>query len=283
MNYYYNILKTSVKEPRKVLYSFQSLVRNYNTDLFIVSYPKTGRTWLKFLLGKLICDAYRLNEANILDTYLISKKAGINKIVFTHDGPFNTFNPYPYQDLQFNYKKYRNKKIIFLIRDVRDTTVSLYLHFARRKKYYNKTISDFVRDDRYGIKKIVSFYNMWFNNQKSVKNFQLIRYEDFKQDTYSNLKKISDYIGIENLREDNLEKAINYSSFENMKKIERKKIINNEIIKPGDTDDKESFKVRRGKIGGYIDYLNKNDLWFIDKTINSMKLSGCDWYYNENK
>ena len=37
-------------------------------DLVIISYPKTGRTWLRMLVGKYLCDKYSLDEAAILET-----------------------------------------------------------------------------------------------------------------------------------------------------------------------------------------------------------------------
>jgi hypothetical protein len=47
-----------------------------------------------------------------------------------------------------------------------------------------------------------------------------------------------------------------------MKKLERAGAFDSKILRAGDTQDPESFKVRRGKIGGFADYLSPNDQRF---------------------
>ena len=40
-----------------------------------------------------------------------------------------------------------------------------------------------------------------------------------------------------------------------MKKLEAAGAFDSKILKPGNVTDPESFKVRRGKVGGYREYL----------------------------
>jgi hypothetical protein len=40
-----------------------------------------------------------------------------------------------------------------------------------------------------------------------------------------------------------------------------------EILRPGDRGDTESFKVRRGLVGGYRDYLSSNDLSWCEAVL----------------
>ncbi len=44
-----------------------------------------------------------------------------------------------------------------------------------------------------------------------------------------------------------------------MKKMESEGAFESKILRAGDARDPESFKVRRGKIGGFQDYLSSND------------------------
>ena len=41
----------------------------------------------------------------------------------------------------------------------------------------------------------------------------------------------------------------------------------NKALTPGDPENKESFKVRRGKVGGFKDYFSEQDLAFADQLL----------------
>jgi len=53
--------------------------------------------------------------------------------------------------------------------------------------------------------------------------------------------------------------ALEFSRFENMQKLEAAGAFDSKILLPGDVRDPESFKVRRGKVGGYREYLSLED------------------------
>jgi hypothetical protein len=44
-----------------------------------------------------------------------------------------------------------------------------------------------------------------------------------------------------------------------MQKLEAARVFDSKILHPGDVLDPESFKVRRGKVGGYREYLSAAD------------------------
>jgi hypothetical protein len=50
--------------------------------------------------------------------------------------------------------------------------------------------------------------------------------------------------------------AIDFSDFRNMQKLEAAGEFGTKILQPRDREDPESFKVRRGKIGGFVEYLS---------------------------
>ena len=56
--------------------------------------------------------------------------------------------------------------------------------------------------------------------------------------------------------------ALEFSRFENMQKLEAAGAFDSNILHPGDVRDPESFKVRRGKVGGYREYLSADDQQF---------------------
>jgi hypothetical protein len=52
-----------------------------------------------------------------------------------------------------------------------------------------------------------------------------------------------------------------------MKQAELNNTYESVRLRPGNVDDPESFKLRKGKINGYVDYLTEDDITYIDKII----------------
>ena len=67
-----------------------------------------------------------------------------------------------------------------------------------------------------------------------------------------------------------LREAIEFSRFENMQKMEAAGAFDSKILRAGDVRDPESFKVRRGKIGGYREYLSAEDQLYAAKAIKKL-------------
>lgn len=277
--YYLKILFQGLKEPRRILNRGRIYFLSRYAGVFIISYPKTGRTWLRVMLGKALVLKYQLNNKMLLDTFYLTKEAGLIPTVFSHDGPFLLRNSAPYYNMNFNEKLYKKKKVIFLIRDIRDTLVSSYFEESKRLKIYEGSLSDFIRDKRFGAKKIVTFYNIWYINRSIPTQFLLIRYEDMYKRPIENLRQVLNFINLKEIEEEILKAAVSFASFDQMKKMEEQNIFGDSILRPGIKSDNESYKVRRGKIGGFVDYFTKEDLLYIDQVVMEMGLRDCDWYY----
>ena len=257
-----------------------------------VSYPKTGRTWLRVMIGRALILQFGLPEKKLLDCFWLTKKAGLAPLIFSHGGPFHLYDFRPFYKLQFSHQRFKGKKIIFLIRDIRDTLVSLYFQESKRAKTFKGSISDFIRDDVFGAKKIIKFYNIWFEHQPRPEHFLLLRYEDLRRAPAQNLARLLNDLQGPDLgsrgtcpdsRGREIEQAVEFASFENMKKMERAGGFKSSILRPAKKTDKESFKVRRGKVHGFRDYLSPADVDYIDKAVKELGIKGCDWYYAQKE
>ena len=97
---------------------------HFGADLYIISFPKCGRTWLRLIIGKYIQECYGLKDvpkSEILELTPLSRyKRKIPTIRVTHDDDPHKKIP---KDIETNKKKYRRKKIIFMVRDPRDVIV----------------------------------------------------------------------------------------------------------------------------------------------------------------
>src|SRR5262245_38531342 len=96
-----------------------------DADILVVSYPKSGRTWLRVVRGKALCLQYGLTAHSILDTPAITAAAGLPRADFSHDGT-DLHDALDHAALSEDKSAYRHRKVIFLARDARDVLVSSY-------------------------------------------------------------------------------------------------------------------------------------------------------------
>ena len=60
-----------------------------------------------------------------------------------------------------------------------------------------------------------------------------------------------------------------FASFEQIQKMERQHFFRSERMHPRDDSDPNAFKVRRGKVGGYRDYLDDRQIAMMDDLVAS--------------
>lgn len=252
--------------------------RNRKIRTFFVSFPKTGRTWLRMMVGKVLATAYGYDEDRALDTFKISGRAVHGPAKFSHGNRRHLLDDGPHDALDFDAKLYRGKRVVYLIRDIRDTLVSFYFQQSKRDKVFEGDLSSFLRDSRFGARKIVRHYTLWFQNRTVPERVLLTRYETLRATTASELRHIVDFVGID-ADDAVISAAVDHASFANMKKMESAHQFGRKVMQPGDRGDTESFKVRKGKVGGFTDYMNTDDLAYIDEVVETLGDPSCDWYF----
>lgn len=242
-------------------------------DVFVISYPKCGRTWLRLMIGKAL--ALHLNEPNanpLQPDELVKNHPQIPLIRFTHDDYPHLKTP---DELSTNKREYRRKKVIFLARDPRDVVVSYYFEVTRRASLnpnypkINLDLSSFLRHPVGSIDTILRYYNIWAANRYSTQAFLLVRYEDLQAQTERELRRVLDFIGMTELSDDLIHQAIEYARFENMRRLEENGAFDSFRLHPGNRYDPESFKTRRGKVGGFVDYLTPEDIAYLNDKIKT--------------
>jgi len=260
-------------------------------DLFcessVVSYQKSGHTWLRVMLAKVISMKYKVKKLDLDIVRMAGFKKEIPKIAIFHSLAGIAFYLINLKKLKFTsiYSKsekikirnsLKKKKNVLLVRDPKDVIVSLYFELTRRHNIYRGTISQFIKE-KYTLKKIIRYMNMWEKEMSRRPNdFLLIRYEDMKKDTYKELKKVTSFLGMET-DDYIIKEAVKFGSIDNMRNIEKSDIFKDNRLRAKNPKDKESYKVRKGKVGGYKDYLTKEDIEYIKKRI-SLNLNKCFRY-----
>ena len=229
-------------------------------DAVIVSFGKSGRTWLRVLISRFYQLEHGLPEWLIgFDNFHYLNRA-IPKIFFTHDNYVKD-----YSGNHDNKSDYYDKTVVLLARHPADVAVSQYHQWRFRMRDRKKTINaypeddvsifDFVMNQPAGLEKTVDFMNGWARERQRLKRFMILRYEDLKADTAGRLDAVTRFIGTPGSPE-SVAGAVEYASFENMRKLEteNKSWLTGGRMKAKDPTRPESFKTRRGKVGGFRDY-----------------------------
>ncbi|OQY44984.1 MAG: hypothetical protein B6242_11555 [Anaerolineaceae bacterium 4572_78] len=240
--------------------------KHYRVDCYVVSYPKSGRTWLRVMLAKALAVHFNISYELVSDPIATVHAAGKRHpwIRFTH---LNVSISKEHIDFQKWYAtKFRNKKVIFLVRDPRDVLVSYFFHRTRRNNEEH-SLENFIKHPAWGIDRLISFMNDGYTYRHLPKDFLLIQYEDLHHDGKTELKHILEFVGIENILDNTVEQALEYAQFDNMRKMSMSTLSDNKRLKPITSDDPESFKVRKGKIGGFTEYLSSSDIAYLNDKI----------------
>lgn len=208
-----------------------------------VSYPKSGRTWIRYVL-------YQLGLGQ--------------EIHFHHDDfEFNDGNKPPLDfDVERRIRRYTaGEKIIYLERDPRDIMVSLYHQITGRFKdffAYRGTMSSFIRDPYFGADNLRRFRAMW-RAIAAEKGYLTISYENCHRDTKATLLKLLAYYELQ-VDGGRLDRAIKNAEFSRMKELEQSGAFAEPWLRPRHA----APKIREGKVGGFRNALSEEDIAYLD-------------------
>ncbi len=187
-------------------------------DTFLVSYPRSGNTWTRFLIANLVYPGGRVSFGNI-EKLIPDTSSQSNKTLKS--------TPRPRIIKTHEYFDHRYPKTIYIVRDPRDVALSYY-DFHRRYMH----IDDNVPLDRFiegfiSGQLISAGWGTWAENVASwvyarehSDRFLLLRYEDMLKDTEAELKRIAVFMGIDP-EPARLQQAVQYSTAERMRKMEK--------------------------------------------------------------
>ena len=234
-------------------------------DVVLISFPKAGRTWLRALLVQALAAHFGLRPSGALDLRaLAARDARIPRIRPKHDDAPQLKTP---AELVRVKDEYRDVRVAFLARDPRDLVVSAYFQMTRREHRYRGDLASFLRCPRGSVSTILEFFNIWARNRWLPRDFLLIRYEDLHRDPVQELSRVLAFAGVADVAEDVLAAAVEFARFDNLRQLEVEGSAGSGRLRPGDPADPESFKTRRGRVGGFRDYLALEQIAELDRRI----------------
>lgn len=234
-------------------------------EVYLLSYPKCGRTWLRMLIGQMLVKHFDVVYADPMDLWGLTKKIReAPRVAVTHDDKPHRRSV---EELQTDKSGYLGRRVILLVRDPRDALVSNYFHNKYRGKVFSGTLGEYVRRPRGGLSSILSYYNVWAAARKTPAEFLLVKYEDLHSRPLGVLQEIARFLGLHDVDNDTIERAIEASSFDKMRNLESSGDYNERRLQPGDPSDQRSFKTRKGKAGTYKEEFAPEDLSWLEGRI----------------
>lgn len=245
-------------------------------DCVVVSYGKSGRTWLRVMISRFYQLKHGLSERHLIGfDNLHRRNPGIPRIFFTHDNYLTD-----YTGNAGSKTDYLGKKVVLLVRHPADVAVSQYFQWKFRmrpvKKFLNDypahgqdiSIYDFVMWESSGLPKIIDYLNLWAQEAERIGALHVVRYEDMRADTQEALRGIVEFVGGP-ADAKTIAESVDFASVENMRALEQKKVfwLAGSRMAPGDKSNPNSFKVRRAKVGGYRDYFDDAQVARIETLI----------------
>jgi hypothetical protein len=270
-----NVAAMNAKSTLKMT-AYKAIMRYWTRKIqvYVVGFPKTGNTWYSFMLRRLLMKTYNLSDTELPKVLLHclwswqcwrALPTGIPVIHTTHnlpgfwDGADDSIPQY--------LPPFKNKKVILLIRDPKDTLVSLYYHnvYRRVPPVFQGKPPDMVHDNRYGLDAFVSYYQQWYHYKSRLADLLLVRYEDHRANPAQIVRDTAAFLGVTGLTEALLEDIVHFSSFENMKQMQQSGKSN--LYPGGSHSSQKGVKTRKGKVGGYKHVLDAETVRYIDQVV----------------
>jgi hypothetical protein len=187
-------------------------------DAFIVSYPRSGNTWTRFLIANLLHPEEAATFANI-ERLVPDSEAQSSRYLRKIPRP-RVIKSHQYFDPRF-------PRVIYIVRDPRDVALSYY-DFQRKYRQIDdqypltQYVSDFVAG-----RLISKGWGTWGENVGSWlaarggrPGFLVMRYEDMIANTERELARVAEFFGITATQE-KLASASELSSAKRMRELEK--------------------------------------------------------------
>lgn len=256
------------------------------SDVVFLSPGKSGRTWVRAMLSHIFHLAFRTPiDALIEDDNLQRLDRRIPAILFTHGA-----GEPPALVRRLTATGLRNKCFIALVRDPRDVLVSRYHQHhnrsARSAKRRGKgqqpapeAVGDFIlRGQR--VERLTSRIGELRELTTALPNGHFFQYEAFRREPAAQLERLLQAIGC-GVDDAHIEAAVAFTEFERLKKREAESFYQSLDLRPGDPERPNSFKVRRGQVGGYKDELTADEIEQLEQRIDALMADGLGYRSDE--
>ena len=233
---------------------------------YLCSFPKSGRTWLRFMLANVLATHYGLPVELDLHTFFT--------VIPNDEGhPDRGWPAYRFGDQipcvaashqPYDQEVHGGRPVVFLLRDPRDVLVSFWLHQSRQFRRFSGDLSSFIRHEAYGIGFLLGYLQSW-QEVTLARRTLVMTYEELHADAPAALRAVCAFLEIP-ASEQEISAAVVSGSFQRMQALERRGGIAGHRY---DRSDESALRVRRGLVRGYQEHLCAADEMYIGSAIDS--------------
>ncbi|MFZ1008098.1 MAG: sulfotransferase domain-containing protein [Candidatus Sulfotelmatobacter sp.] len=256
----------TIAQLGRVLTGRQMAGRNltvFPDDVFLVSYPRSGNTWARFLIGNLIYQEEPVTFANI--------ESRLPEIYFNPDRILRRL-PRPRILKSHECFQPQYHRIIYIVRDPRDVAVSFYHHNIKAGNIpEDYAIADFVPrfidgefDAKWG--SWSDHVLSWMLLRRKSPRFLMLRYESMKEQPETELARVADFLSNCSFRSvssssEKLQRAVELSSSDRMRELEKQQASQWALTRETRSD--KPF-VRSATAGGWKTHLPEQSVAAIE-------------------
>lgn len=228
--------------------------------MLFVSYPKSGRTWVRFLVDAYLADLHGIQVSNVFE---VERRLDPRwRIEWTHlTGAMIQMLPYDRVG-EVDLSVLDGRVCVWLSRDPYATLASAYFQARDRVKVFQGTPSELIRSPLFGARKLAAFQALMETLKHRFLSFTPLTYEGFQADPAAGLRTVLEALGTE-VDPERIAKAVALGAFESLRRLARTPEYAGTPIAPVDPDNPGSDKIRRGGDGGWQELFSEEDVRYI--------------------
>lgn len=228
----------------------------------IASYPKSGRTWLSFMIANYLNLKFRLvPEVNFESVYQIINSDGapvtpLKAMTERHIPNFCASHALPDQVTA--------DRVIRITRNPHDVIVSFYFHLTKHWVNYSGTLSDFLRDEKWGVPNFKRHHDAW-EKETDIPTLR-ITYANLQSNTEEVLSQTLEFGIVDQIDPKTVQRAVELSCIDAMRRHEQTgpRIPQHQY----DLSDVNALRVRIGKVGSAEQILLQADADYISEELS---------------
>ena len=230
-------------------------------DAVVVSYGKSGRTWLRVMLSYYLQRAHDLPEGELLSLNNYQRCNGAApSIDFTHDNYL-----LHYTDQPNDRRDHDDKRVVLMVRQPQDVAISQYHHWRHRRRSDLKrmdnypadgselSLFEFVCQPRGGLPRIIEWMNEWAAETPHVRDLHGVRPEDLKRSPTDEFFAVADFL-LGSADPALAGESVQFGDVGSMRKLEQTGFFGvrgRNPMRARDPATPDSAKVRQARAGGY--------------------------------
>lgn len=251
-------------------------------DIVFLSPGKSGRTWVRVMLTYVLHLAYGTPADRLVGRDRLHRiNRRVPRFFFSHAGKNMPGSGHRH----LTPERLGGKTLICFVRDPRDVVVSAHYQRAYRSKRPSAAARSVAPSRPFltvALRGVIKRNNMLQELAEAHPHGHLFRYEAFHADPTGELARLLKAIGVE-APATHVDSAVAFAKLGNLRQREAEGFFRSDNLRPQSLAEPNSFKVRRGKVGGYVDELDAETIEEFDRLVDTLMSPGLGYRSDERR